>query len=207
MFDLDSTITRQEILPTIAQNIGVYKEMCEITESTMRGEIPFKQSFLQRVSLLKDVPVSKVNNIVREIDLNEGIVDFIKEHKDRCYVVTGNLDVWISGLIQRIGMEANLFCSRAVINNDYIENVFSVIDKNSIVKQMILPFVAVGDGNNDADMIEAAEIGIGFGGVRDIAPSVLACSTHAVYTEDRLIYFLNQLVSGGGGLCLFQEQL
>lgn len=194
LFDLDSTITKQEILPTIARERGIYREMCKMTESTMCGEIPFKQSFLQRVNLLRDVPVSEISNIVREIELNEKIVDFIKMNRDRCYIVTGNLDIWISGLMQRIGMESNVFCSKALVNEDYLQDVFSVIDKNAIVKQMILPFVAVGDGNNDAEMIDAAEIGIGFGGVREIAPSVLACSTHVVYSEEKLVDFLERLV-------------
>lgn len=40
LFDLDSTITRQEILPTISEGIGKQKEMRKLTEATMRGEIP-----------------------------------------------------------------------------------------------------------------------------------------------------------------------
>ncbi len=76
LFDLDSTITRQEILPTIAREVGVYEQMSKLTESSMRGEIPFKQSFLQRVELLKQVPVSQVQDIVAHIDLNERLVDF-----------------------------------------------------------------------------------------------------------------------------------
>lgn len=40
-------------------------------------------------------------------------------------------------------------------------------------------------------MIAAAEIGIGFGGVRDIAPAVLKSATHAAYSEDKLCQFLN----------------
>ena len=194
LFDLDSTVTRQEILPTIAQSNGRDKEMREITESTMRGMIPFKQSFLKRVNLLKDIPVSQVSHIVENIELNKKVVDFIQKYKDRCYIVTGNLDVWIMGLMKRIGMESNVFCSKALVHNDYIEDVFSIVDKNAVVKQMVLPFVAIGDGNNDAEMIDAAEIGIGFGAVRDIAPAVLECSTHAVYTEDKLVDFLEKLV-------------
>lgn len=52
LFDLDSTITRQEILSTIAKKVGIYEKMSALTESTMRGEIPFKQGLLQRVELL-----------------------------------------------------------------------------------------------------------------------------------------------------------
>ena len=194
LFDLDSTVTKQEILPTIAKRLGIYEQMSALTEKTMQGEIPFKQSFLQRVDLLKDVPVSEVCAMVEKIQLNDRLVKFLKRNHDRCYIVTGNLDVWIEGLIKRIGMEKNVFCSKALVQDDYIQDVFSIIDKNAVISQMVMPFVAVGDGNNDAEMIEAAEIGIGYGGVRDIASSVLACASHAVYEEERLVDFLERLL-------------
>ncbi len=182
LFDLDSTITRQEILPTIAREVGIYEQMCALTESSMRGEVPFKQSFLQRVELLKKFPVSQVQDIVADIELNERLVEFIDEYKNRSYIVTGNL-----------GMEKNVFCSRALREGDYIQDVFNIVDKDAVIRQMVLPFVAVGDGNNDAEMIEAAEVGIGYGGVRPVAPSVLECATHVVYQEDKLVDFLNKL--------------
>ena len=96
LFDLDSTVTKQEILPTISKKLGIYEKMSELTESTMRGEVPFKQSFLQRVDLLKNVPVSEVNEMVSKIQLNNHLVDFIRVNHDRCYIVTGNLDVCIA---------------------------------------------------------------------------------------------------------------
>ena len=194
LFDLDSTVTKQEILPTISKRLGIYERMSELTESTMRGEIPFNQSFLQRVQLLKDVPVSEVNEMVSRIQLNNHLVDFIQKNHDRCHIVTGNLDVWIDGVIRKLGMERNTFCSKAIVKNDYIEDVFNIVDKNAVIGQMVLPFVAIGDGNNDAEMIEAAEVGIGYGGVREIAPAVLACASHAIYDEEKLVEFLERLL-------------
>ena len=194
LFDLDSTVTKQEILPTISKRLGIYERMSELTESTMRGEIPFKQSFLQRVELLKDVPVSEVNEMASRIQLNNHLVDFIQKNHDRCHIVTGNLDVWIDGVIRKLGMERNTFCSKAIVKNDYIEDVFNIVDKNAVIGQMVLPFVAIGDGNNDAEMIEAAEVGIGYGGVREIAPAVLACASHAIYDEEKLVEFLERLL-------------
>lgn len=194
LFDLDSTVTRQEILPTVAKKVGVYEQMCALTESTMMGEIPFKQSFLKRVELLKEIPVSEVRSIVADIELNERLVEFIKNNRDRCYIVTGNLDVWVDGLIQKIGMEKNLFCSKALVQDDFINSVFSVVDKNAVISQMVVPFVAVGDGNNDAEMISAAEVGIGYGGVRDVAPSVMDCASHVIYSENKLVDFLQRLI-------------
>lgn len=193
LFDLDSTITRQEILSTIARETGVYEQMNALAESSMRGEVPFKQSFLQRVELLKKISVSKIQDIVANIELNERLVDFMKEYKHRTYIVTGNLDVWIDGLIEKLGMEKNVFCSKALVENDYVQDVFNIVDKEAVIRQMILPFVAVGNENNDAEMIEAAEVGIGYGGVRPVAPSVLECATHVAYDEDKLVNFLSKL--------------
>lgn len=194
LFDLDSTVTKQEILPTVSKEVGIYEKMCALTECTARGEIPFKESFLQRVELLKGIPVSDVNNIVSKIELNEHIVDFIKAWHERCYIVTGNLDVWIDTLIKKIGMEGHLFCSKAIVNKNYITDVLSVVDKCAVVSQFTVPFIAIGDGNNDAEMIDSAEIGIGYGGVREIAPSVIASCSHAFYNEDKLVEFLQRLV-------------
>lgn len=193
LFDLDSTITRQEILPMVAKKVGIYERMCSLTESTMRGEIPFKQSFLQRVDLLRDIPVSEVRDAIANIELNDKLVEFIREHKDRCYIVTGNLDVWIEALLQKLDMEKNTYCSKALVQDDHIHDVISILDKNAVISQMLMPFVAVGDGNNDAEMIEAAEVGIGYGGVREIAPSVMDCASHVVYREERLVKFLEKL--------------
>lgn len=194
LIDLDSTITRQEILPTVSKNLGIYDKIIAITESTMRGEMPYKQSFLQKVESLKNVRVSEVRKIINEIELNQKLVNFIRSNKERCYIVTGILNVWIEELITKLGMEKNVFCSKALVKDDYIQDIFSVVDKNAVISQMVLPFVAVGDGNNDAEMIEAAEIGIGYGGVREIAPSVLACASHAVYEETKLVELLERLL-------------
>lgn len=194
LFDLDATITKVEILPEIARAINKEKEMRELTELTMQGEIPFERSFLERIELLKDIPVTEVAHMVRDIPVNDKLVDFIKENAERCYVVTGNLDVWISELMDKMGMRDHCLCSKAILEDDRIVKVQHVIDKAKAIASINKPFVAIGDGNNDAEMIAAAEVGIGFGGVRDIAPSVLQSATHATYSEDKLCQFLRQLL-------------
>lgn len=194
LFDLDATITKVEILPEISAEIGKDKEMRELTERAMRGEIPFERSFRERVSILKDIPVSKVRKIVENIPLNEQVAAFIRQNSDRCYVITGNLDIWIEDLMKKLGVGQSFYCSKAEVKDDRIVGDIQVIDKATVVNSFDKPFVAIGDGNNDADMIAAAEIGIGFGGVRDIAPAVLKSATHAAYSEDKLCQFLKQLL-------------
>lgn len=194
LFDLDSTISKLEILPTISKKIGKQKEMRELTEATMRGEIPFKSSFLNRVKLLSDIDVSDVNHMVSEIPLNEEIANFIFDNKERCYVLTGNLDVWISGLMDKLGLKNHVYCSKASVKENRISQVISVVDKELMVKQFVQPIVVIGDGDNDSGMARHADIAIGFGGVRDIAPSLLTNIDFAFYDDKRCAEFLRTLL-------------
>ena len=194
LFDLDSTLTRQEILPTISEKLGKLEEMRSLTEATMRGEIPFKTSFLKRVDILKAINVSEVKEIVSGIELNSHIISFIQENRDRCYIVTGNLDVWICDLMDKIGLHDHVYCSKALVQNDRIANVISVADKELMARQFVQPMVVVGDGDNDSGMAKIADIAIGFGGVRTIAPSLLRSINFAFYDDKRCADFLRTLL-------------
>lgn len=194
LFDMDSTITKKEVLPEISQKINKLDEMRKLTEATMRGEIPFRTSFLRRVRILSEISVKEVNEIVSEIPLNPYITDFITANCERCYVVTGNLDIWISGLMNKLGMMSHTYCSKADVSGDRISKVVSVADKELLVKQFVQPIVAVGDGDNDAGMCRIADIGIGYGGVRDIAPALLRSCDFAFYDDARCAEFLWKLL-------------
>ena len=193
LFDLDSTLTKREILPEISKVVGKEEEMRRLTEETMRGVIPFKQSFLSRVNILKNIDVAKVREIIENIPLNEELIKFMRENKDRCYIVTGNLDIWINSLMRKIGMNGNYFCSKAVVEEGEVK-VISVLDKELTSQQFVHPLVVIGDGNNDADMAHCAQIAIGYGGVRDIAPALIKCIDYAFLEEKRLVEFLRGLL-------------
>ncbi len=194
LFDLDSTLTQKEILPEISKEIGKEKEMRQLTEDTMQGVIPFKQSFLNRVNILKSIDVEAVQQIINNIPLNEHLIQFIQENRQRCYIVTGNLDIWISALMKRIGMNGHYCCSKAIVDGDGTVKVVSVLDKELTAKQFVHPLVVVGDGNNDADMARLAEIAVGYGGVREIAPALMKCIDYAFMDEKKLVQFLTELL-------------
>ncbi len=194
VFDLDSTITKQEILPTIAKRIGRFDEMRRLTESAMRGDISFQTSFVHRVNMLSDLRVSEISQMVAEIPLNEELVRFIKTNRDRCYIVTGNLDVWISALLKKLAMEHRSFCSTALVEQDRISEIIQIIEKEQIVRHFPQPLVVIGDGDNDVGMTRYANISIGYGGVRPIAPSLYNCIDVAFYDETTCADYLRSLL-------------
>ncbi len=194
IFDLDSTITKEEILPKISIEVGKQEEMRALTEATMLGEIPFEESFTRRVKILSTLPISKVQEIVYNIKLNEELAEFIAQNKEKCYVVTGNLDCWICKLMEKLGLADHCYCSNASTDGDALLGINKIINKKETVESLGENIIVVGDGNNDAEMISVAKIGIGFGAVREIAPAVLRCCTHAIYDEHTLVDFLKKFI-------------
>jgi phosphoserine phosphatase len=96
--------------------------------------------------------------------------------------------------MRMIGMENHVYCSKANVKDDLITQVVSVVDKELVSKQFVQPMVVIGDGDNDTGMARMAEIAIGFGGVRNIAPSLLRNIDFAFYDEKECSAFLEELL-------------
>ena len=193
-FDLDGTITREEILPVLAHELGLYDEISMLTDATIAGLLPFKSSFLLRCKLLGDIPISTVQSIVERISLANGIVDFISKHKESCFVITGNLDVWIAPLLNKVGCQ--FYCSEASVKGDKLIKVERVLDKAVPIDEIRSRFsriVTVGDGMGDIPMFENSDIKIAYGGVHSPIETLLKLSNFVTYEEQALCRLLNTL--------------
>ena len=194
-FDLDGTVTRREILPAIASEVGLSEEMALLTSLTMRGLVPFESSFRLRCRLLREIPVSRVRDIVASVPVDPFISAFILKNRTRCAIVTGNLDVWVSGLIDQLGCEA--FTSMGNITDDRLDGVSHIVRKNDAVRELrrrgFDRLTAIGDGFNDIPMLQEADVGIGFGGVHPPVPEVIELADYVVYDGESLCRLLNTL--------------
>lgn len=191
VFDLDGTVTKAEILPIIAKEIGLEKEMAELTRRTMDGELPFELSFTQRVDMLKDIPISKVQKIAGAVPVSDAILNFMRQRRNRCIIVTGNLDVWIEKLVEKIGITC--FCSIADYKQDQLLGIKKIFNKKDVFGKILRPVAAIGDGNNDIEMLVNADIPIAYGGVHNPAPTLLEIVSHVIYDDRKLCQFLRQL--------------
>ena len=72
-FDMDSTLIQTECIDELAERAGVGAEVRAITESAMRGEIDFKESFTRRVALLKGLDASVLEDIAVNMPITEGV--------------------------------------------------------------------------------------------------------------------------------------
>lgn len=194
VFDLDSTVTRCELLPLMAGAMGIGTEMAALTERAMAERIPFGEDFPRRAALLTALPLSRARKIVAEAPVNPEIALFLKENASRCMIMTGNLDVWIGTLIQRLGMDGRCLCSHGIEENDRLAGVASALDKAKAAQQLPRPFAAIGDGSNDIGLLRSADLAIAFSGVRKISPEVREAANLVFDNERELCDFLRQLL-------------
>ena len=194
VFDLDSTVTQCELLPLLAEAVGVGTEAAALTERAMAGDVPFGEDFPRRAALLRDLSLSRAREIAAAAPVNPGIERFLKENAPRCLIMTGNLDVWIEALIHRLGMDGRCLCSHGIEADDRLTGVAFVLDKAEAARRLSRPFVAIGDGSNDVGLLRSADLAVGFSGVREIAPEVREAADLVIDDERELCGVLRRLL-------------
>ena len=193
-FDLDGTLTSTEILPCIAAEIGISEEMATLTRITMEGLITFEESIRLRVAIVGRVPIKTVHSIVNEIELNPQMVEFIQQHINQSFIVTGNLDIWINPIINRLGCRR--YTSLASIKNG-IATLQLILNKANAIKdirdQGFDRVISIGDGSNDIPMFKASDIAIAFGGIHSPTNGAINNSNFVVHDGATLCNLLSTL--------------
>ena len=194
LFDLDGTITSLETLPLIAKHFNVQDQISELTIRTIQGNVPFVESFIQRVNILGNFSVSEISDLLAEVPLYNQVAKFIETHKQDCIIVTGNLTCWCDGLFKKIGCKC--YGSEAVIKDDKVIKLKTILRKEQIVdlyKALGETVVFIGDGNNDLEAMRHANISIAAGLTHNPAQSLMSICDYIIYDENALCRQLRQL--------------
>lgn len=194
-FDLDGTITKAELLPMIASELGLEAEMRLLTELTMAGKIPFEDSFRLRFAILRSAGLERIRSIVSEVEFDPYIEAFIRENAEGCFVVTGNLDVWIEPLKERL--PCLFYTSTAMLDADgNVTGLGTVMRKNVAgleLKERFDRVVSIGDGFNDVPIFDVADIGVAYMGLHTAPDALVAVSNYVALDGKSLCRLLSTL--------------
>jgi phosphoserine phosphatase len=202
VMDADSTLLQDEVIDLLAEASGAAAEVAAITESAMAGEIDFAESLRRRVSLLKDLPVSVLDDVRAKLRLTPGAKTLLRTLKRLGYVpavVSGGFKEVLAPLLEELGVtyfDANcLEVSDGKLTGNLCGAIVDRAAKATALRRFAtevgVPLeqtVAVGDGANDIDMLSVAGLGIAFNAkpvVREHADAALS-----VPYLDAVLYFL-----------------
>lgn len=201
-FDMDSTLIQTEVIDELADRAGVGAEVRAITESAMRGEIDFSESFKKRVSLLKGLDESVMKDIAENLPITEGmtrLIRILKKSGCKIAILSGGFTYFGNYLKDKYGFDyvyANeLEIVDGKLTGRYIGDIVDGKRKAELLRLLaqmekvdIRQTAAVGDGANDLPMLEIAGLGIAF----HAKPKVKENAKQSLSTVglDGVLYFL-----------------
>lgn len=201
-FDMDSTLIETEVIDELAIRAGVGDEVKAITESAMRGEIDFSESFRQRCALLKGLDVSVMQEIAENLPITEGVdrlMRILKKVGFKIAILSGGFTYFGNYLKQKYNIDYVYANELEVVDGKLTgRHLGDIVDGKRkaellrLIAQVenvdIRQTVAVGDGANDLPMISIAGLGIAF----HAKPKVKATAKQSISTIglDGILYFL-----------------
>lgn len=202
-FDMDSTLIRTEVIDELADRAGVGDEVRAITESAMRGEIDFTESFTRRVALLKGLDVSVMKEIAENLPITEGVprlMEVLKRSGYKTAILSGGFTYFGNYLKDKYKFDY-VYANELEVGPDgkltgrYIGDIVDGRRKKELLRLLaqveninIAQTIAVGDGANDLPMLSEAGLGIAF----HAKPKVKAEAGQSISTIgiDGVLYFL-----------------
>ena len=202
-FDMDSTLIQTECIDELAKRAGVGDKVSEITARAMRGEIDFKESFKERVALLKGLDASVMKDIAEHMPITEGtdrLMSVLKTCGYKIAILSGGFTYFGEYLQKKFGVDyvyANELeiDENGKLTGNYLGDIVDGHRKAELIKLIaqvekvnLAQTIAVGDGVNDLPMISEAGLGIAF----HAKPRVVANAQQSINTMgiDGILYFL-----------------
>ena len=191
VFDVDSTLIQGEVIEMLAERAGAGAAVAAITGAAMRGEIDFAESLHQRVATLAGLPAEVLDEVADEVELTAGARTTIRTLRRlgfHCGVVSGGFRQVIEPLAHDLMLDFVAANELEIVDGKLTGRVVGpIVDRagkakalRDFAQQAGVPMeqtVAVGDGANDIDMLNAAGLGVAFNAkpaLREVADASLS---------------------------------
>jgi phosphoserine phosphatase len=176
VLDVDSTLIQDEAIDRLAERAGVGAQVAEITASAMRGDLDFGESLQARVALLEGLRRADLEAVRDQLRLTPGARTFVRTLRRLGFHV-GVVSGGFTFVTDRFEKELQLDFAAAnelelvdgVVTGRIVGPILDRAGKADALRSFAAQFgvppsqtVAVGDGANDIDMLDAAGLGIAF---------------------------------------------
>jgi phosphoserine phosphatase len=217
VMDVDSTLIQDEVIDLLAERAGVLDEVAEITERAMRGEIDFAESLKERVALLAGLPAEALDETARRIRLTPGartLCRTLRRLGFRVCLVSGGFREVIAPLAEQLEVDGLRANALEIVEGRLTGRVTGVIvdrhGKREALEEFAREFgipvartIAIGDGANDLDMLDAAGLGIAFN-AKPVVQAAADTAVNAPYLDSVLFLLgitreeIEEADAGGG---------
>ncbi len=199
VMDVDSTLIQDEVIDLLAAENGVLEEVSAITESAMRGEIDFAESLTRRVALLSGLSVDALAVTAQRIRLTPGartLCRTLRRLGFRVCLVSGGFAEVIAPLAEQLEVDGLCANTLEVVDGRLTGRVLGdIVDRSGkrkalerFASEFSIPLsrtIAIGDGANDLDMLDAAGLGIAFN-AKPVVRAAADTSLNAPYLDSVL---------------------
>jgi phosphoserine phosphatase len=174
--DMESTMIENEMLDELADFLGLREKIAGITARAMNGEIDFEAALKARVELLKNLPVSTLDEAAKRIEYTPGgatLVATMKKHGAYCALVSGGFTYFTKMVREKLGFDfdaANILdIDGTSLSGTVGQPILGKEAKLSTLQRLCSEHslglgdaITVGDGANDLPMLQAAGLGVAF---------------------------------------------
>ena len=202
VMDMDSTLVQMEGIDELAKEAGVGRQVAEITERAMNGELNFKEALRERVRLLKGLPEEVLLRVYSRIPFTPGAKELIRILQKMGYktaVLSGGFNYFTDRLKEELHLDYAHSNQLEIIDGrltgEVLGEIVDGLKKSDLMEEIAVKerisldqTIAIGDGANDLMMIGKAGLGIAF----NAKPKVREAAQHSITRKnlDSILYLL-----------------
>jgi phosphoserine phosphatase len=175
--DMDSTLITIECIDEIADMQGLKRQVADITEAAMRGELDFAESLVRRVALLEGLDAGALERVYSErlqISMGgEAMLAGVQAAGLKTLLVSGGFTFFTDRLKTRLGLDythANVLeIVGGKLTGRVVGGIVDADEKRRTVERVCTDMgigtqqaIVMGDGANDLKMMGVAGLSVAF---------------------------------------------